>query len=194
MPYVEDIVCLINSHYKDAVFTGAPYAISSFYGITQPVTRRSEDKTDIVPAVMSGDEFKYVGPDDDTNLIIYHKLNGNAYSNISGTGYGRSQGFEKCVSDCSMVVFGMRFKLGVSQHQLEQKVNQNLIEKITKAKLVELKLNTVNINAVSSNMDAAQVFSNEFKNVPYFLSEKHILFELKYTIEAIYNKGCFTNC
>lgn len=189
MPNIEQIICLINENFKQ-VFTDKNFIQNKIYGLTQPLQR----KTEVMPAYLDGKEWRYVGPDDTQNLIIYHKLYTNNYDTIQGLSYGRKGGLDKCTSECSVVVFGQRNKLNVSQYDLELLVNQHLITRISKAKLAEFKLQSVNIAPVSSTMDMATVFGQEFKNVPYTLNEKHILFEFKYSIEAIYDASCLPQC
>lgn len=189
MPYLEEIICLINENYN-VVFKDKNFAQKKIYGITQPIARKNE----IIPAYLEGRDWKYVGPDDTQNLILYHKLNSNVYEMVQNSSYGRRGGMDKCTSNLSLVVFGLRNKLNVSQYELERLVNQYLIEVISKQDLTKLKLQSVNIAPVSTNMDMNSVFNQEFKNIAYNLNEKHILFELKYQIEAIYIKDCFNNC
>lgn len=190
MQYLERIVCLINENFK-AVFTGKNMGKNRIFGLTQPVQR---GKTDVIPACLVGGEWKYVGVDDTDNLRMYHKLYTDSYELVQGSSYGRSGGDEKCISTLGLVVFGMRDRVKLSQYDLKQLVNRNLIERISKAETSALKLKSVIIGAVSANMDMASVFSQEYKNVPYALNEKHILFELKYQIEVTYQKECSPTC
>lgn len=184
MSFLETIVKAINENFEQ-VFTDKAFIKHKIYSITQPVKRTKENGFDIVPGVWVKGEFKYVGPDDDYNLIIYHKMYGDNESVLSNTSYGRSNGLIKNTADMSMVVFGLRDRLDLSQFELKHKIRINLIEKIE-----DVNLQSVNINAVSSVMDMQLVFGNEFKNIPYNLNEKHILFELKYKIETVYKKDC----
>lgn len=193
MPYLENIICAINSNYN-GVFTDKKFKNSRAFGLTDSINRKVNDKVETIPAKLINGDYIYVGADDTYNLTYYHKLYSNSYSLIPNTSYGRSIGMEKCTSEVGIVVFGLKDRLDVSQYELEKIFNQYLLKKVDKPTLIGLKLNVVIINATSSTMDMSVVFNNEYKGIEPFLNERHIMFELKYKIEASYKKECFPTC
>lgn len=179
MLYLDKIVTEINDNYCNKL------AVDSAFGITQPIKRQ----TQTFPGYLMNGEFKYIGPDDNYKLAIYHKQQSNNYSDAFNIG---RESYEKCVSQMSLVIFGLRKNM--TENELEQKFAANLIDKISKENLSALSLKSVKISKVSSVINPEIVFSNEFKGVDYKISEKHILIQLNYNIEAVYNAACFTNC
>lgn len=182
MSFLEKIVCLINERFETL-----SYARKMVYGISMPVKRTKESGFDVVPMILDN-EWKYVGVDDNQDLIIYHKIYGDTESIVPNSSYGDVRGLTRCVNDMSVVVFGN--KLLLTPYALKQKISEYLLTTVTKTTLTELGLNSVNINATSSNMDPQSVWSNEYKNVDYPLDENNILFELRYRIETVYKKEC----
>ena len=164
-------------------------------GIAQGMPRTNGDKIEIFPSYVNDDgEGVYVGPDDDFDLITYHKVN----SIIASKGRLKSSYGDDGLHDVhsariSLVVFGRRDKLRMSNDEVAVQIHSLFPEAATKEMIKSMQLRAANINVKDINLNDMQVFAEEYQNVPFFLKPEQFLFKLNYNIESAFLKRCFTN-
>lgn len=193
MAYLKKIVKYINDGIKGCL----PECKSLVVDIAEQMVRPAADgKLEIFPSyVNENGEGVYVGPDDDYDVIIYHRINSIQ------TGRGRVQESfgddnlkDTHVVRIGMVVFGMRDSLKLSNDEMAVLLHANFPDAVTKEMLKELSFSASNINVKDINLNDMQVFMEEFQNVQFFLKPEQFLLKMNYTIESAFLKRCFKKC
>lgn len=176
MRSIHDIVELIN-----AKLSLPERAI--VHGIGQSVMR----KDDKLPAVVKQNgEAEYVGIDDKYSVRIYHKLNS---VNVRRTqGYGTSIPIVNSYS-LSMIVFSNRKLSNLFSDEL-----LTLIQSQMPDSLILKPYDQITVALNSANLNDLQVYNQEYSTKDYRLAPEHNLFQLNYTTEASFTKGCFNTC
>lgn len=171
------------------------FQTGNFQALAVDVSRIKGDKTQTFPAVMdSFYEAQPITPDDNYPIVIYHKMLSKQAIKPGPSGYGDSNNVKGELVEMKMVVFGKYKSLQLTAHELEALITFNFPDSIAKAKIQGLKLDTMQVNYSSSNMNAAAVFQEEYKGFELFLAPEDIMFSVKYSIESKFRKGCFTIC
>lgn len=198
MPYLANIVSKIDELILSSSLTDQRFQNKFFAGLVQqlPVTNSDGTKVIFVPAIPHGlTDATQVVPDDNYNLITYHRIIGNAYSfERIDRQFGDGLDVQKSVSDVIMVVIGFNNKLLITQEQLEALFIGGFPDVFEKAFVQDLKFNSISIQPVSSNLDSVAVFNQEYRGDKYYIRQEMSLFQIRYSITATYKKGCFTIC
>jgi len=192
MPYLKKIVAFINDHLPDVL----PSANVKIVGIAQQLPRLNGEKIELLPSFVDDNgEGQYVGPDDDFDVIIYHRVNGiNVGKGNIKDSFGDANLYDTNVARMSMVVFGKRDLLKMSNDDLAIYLQAAMPEAATKEMLKQMSFRAANINAKDINLNDMQVFMEEFQNMQFFLKPDQFLFKLNYTIESAFLKKCFKKC
>jgi hypothetical protein len=189
MPYLKTIVDFVNGALKEEL----PASNALVIGIAQQLPRTNGEKIELLPSYVDNNgEAVYVGPDDDYDLIIYHKINSITVSkgNIKDS-YGDDNLFDINVARIGMVVFGKRDVLKMSNDDLAIYLHAAMPVAASKQLLKDLTFRAANINVKDINLNDMQVFMEEFQNMPFFLKPEQFLFKINYTIESAFLKKCF---
>ena len=155
-----------------------------------------EGKTELFPSYVDDNgEGLYVGPDDDYDLIVYHRVNGiNVGKGKVQSSFGDDNLQDIHIARIGMVVFGRRDVLKLGNDEMAVFLHASFPEAATKEMLKELSFSASNINVKDINLNDMQVFMEEFQNVPFFLKPEQFLFKINYTIESAFQKRCFKKC
>lgn len=196
MPYLKTIVKYINQTLLKTVLNDKRFQNSKVIEIAQALPRKNGKKLEYLPSYVDNDgEAKYVGAEDDFDLIIYHKINSIDVSKATvNKGFGDDTGYQGNVARMSMIIFGRRDKLKLTNDDLSLYLQSNIPEAVTKQLLVELQFKAANININSIVLNDLQVFQEEYPSFEFFLKPEQFLFKINYTIESAYLKRCFNNC
>lgn len=185
MRYLNDIACSIN----DGLSANLPY-----HKLLAGVTNSAKRGKDLFPAYVDNHgEMRYLGPDDDQDIIIYHKVNTIRFGK-TGTAWGNGKQLEQHVAQMSMIVFGRRDKILMTADELAVMVQSVFPERLTNEALSNLNFKSVSFKATDVNINSLQVFAEEFPSTEYFLKPEQFLFRFNYLIESIFLKGCFKTC
>jgi hypothetical protein len=148
------------------------------------------DDVEKLPCVVSFEgEGEYVGIDDRFAVLWYHKLNRITVIRDPKKEYGRGPGDVSNSYDMSMIVFLNRNRARMRAADLI-----NIIEeffpydiKLEPFKSIRIVLNNIILND-------QQVYNQEYESRTNRLQPEHNLFQINYTVEASFTKGCFNNC
>lgn len=176
MRSIHDIVDLINTQLVLPEH-------SKTHGIGQTVLR-GDDK---LPAIVKQNgEAEYVGIDDRFSVRVYHKLNS---VNIRRTaGYGTSIPIVNSYS-LSMIIFSNRKLSKLFSDELLTLIQSQVPDSLGLKPYAQI---VIALN--SANLNDLQVYNQEYATKDYRLGPQNNLFQLNYTVEASFTKGCFNTC
>jgi len=125
---------------------------------------------------------KPVGFDDSYALQSYHRLGDVAVTYSSG--YGDQQNTVNTFQ-VSMLVFN---------NKKQTKLNTDEIAMIVQSVLGNKKINSVRILPTRIILNSQQIFTTEYRGVPYPFDEDFSLMQINYTVEVTFKSGCFDLC
>jgi hypothetical protein len=192
MPYLKPIAAYINAALEDLVFDDDVYANRQVNGIAQSLPRSKGERLEVLPSVVDhAGEARYLGPDDDFDLMTYHRVNGIAVTKGTGKGFGDDRAADVDVARLSLVVFGRREQLQQSNDELAVLIRAAFPETADRPLRELLKFYACNININDIILNDLQVFAEEYRGIEYFLKPDQFLFKINYTIESAFLKKCF---
>lgn len=197
MPYLNELIGLVNDKIKSSSLTDKRFSGAKIAGIAYQVVRQeTEDVLEVWPAIVELNKVEqYIGVDDAFPLTIYHRILNNAYADDAKTGqFGDGFTAQVCTTDAVMIVSGKRNPLKLTSEQLEALIVAGFPDQFINGSIDGLQLFSAKVVLRSSDMDSMRVFSNEYKNVQYFLSAEDIFFSMNYSIVSRYKKSCFNIC
>lgn len=163
---------------------------AKFYGISRSISRG----TQTLPGfVNKSGEIEYVGLDDKFPVIGYHKLTGITTDRLlpnSKTSYGDDYSDTRNSYGLSLFIYLDQKMTGIAPEDYFLIIQSALPDSVglfTNYKTVLMRFNNVILNT-------EQIFAAEYKGTEFKIpAEKH-LFQLNYTIESTFKKGCFDKC
>ncbi len=196
MPYLKHIVKYINDELVKGLLHEPCFDNKKVICLAQQLPRRRDDQIELIPSyVNENGEAQYVGPEDDYDLIVYHRINSITVGKAGNfKGYGDDRPADTNVARISLVVFGRRDKLKLTNDELAIHIQANIPEAATKDLLKQLQFFAANININEIILNDLQVFNEEFQGFTFFLKPEQFLFKINYTIESAFLKKCFTKC
>ena len=138
-------------------------------GLATPTIILDDDEK-IIPMIYEAEEYPFV--DDDYSFGLYHKLNGNTYTNEQNAGFGNNAKIT-CTSDISIIGWGFNNQL--TAHDFEQWVIKNAPE---------------TCRIYSTSFDKKQIFTSEFTKIDDFINEDIFLVKINYKVIYKVDKNC----
>lgn len=175
MRSIADIVKEINN--------AAPFDGKQVFGIAQIANK------DGVLLPNEKDTGTWIGIDDSVPVRIYHKVQGMTSTLRPGSGFGDDLGDQVNVYQMQMIVFNNRKRSKTDSDQMVLLLQVNTPREVMSEYFKSIRI-TYN-NVVLNN---AQVWAQEYGNSPYRLGSGQDLFQINYTVEATFKKGCFAKC
>jgi hypothetical protein len=145
---------------------------SQFFGLVEPIVRKEEDDKWFPVIIDNQGEDSYVFVDDDYPVGVYHRLLGKSYTVNQKAGFGDNVGMILTV-ELLLLCWGFRNKINATADAMETMIFASLPNTII---------------PVQSDFNRNNVFSGEFKNIPFFLPEEVFLFSMKYKASFQVNK------
>ena len=196
MAYCSDIINTIDTAIVAASLTDARFQNRAFAGLCYLTPAKIKDGTTavLVPAkVTSVGECSFIVPDDNFNLISYHRLISNVYS-AAPSQFGDGTDYQNCVTDVLLTVIGFTNKLRLTADQIEALFIAGFPNTFTTAFKSSIQLKELTAQVLSSSFDSNAIFNTEYRGETYFLKPETIMFQIRYRIEAVFKKGCFDIC
>ncbi len=192
---LNEIVSIINQALNANAFADKLFQKAKFYEIVKSTPiKNASGVMEMFPATISekGECIK-VYPDDKNPIQIYHKVNSMPYGLMKEqVGNGMNNIIRS--ANMSMIVFGLRSKLKLSDEELDLFIAAKLPERLTKTQLTDLKLKDCTIIYNSVDFNSMSVYAREYNTKEYYLKPGHLFFEVKYTIECRLDKRCINTC
>lgn len=194
MANLNSVVKIINDTLKATAFNDQRYSAPAMFLITKSLPYQAAAGFEYIPSVVDNNgEATRVNPDDRNVIQVYHKVNSiaNFYSKQQ---FGNENENIVRTAQMSMIVFGQRNKIKLSDHDLDFNILASFPNKLAKAQLAELKIQDCVISYGSADFNSLQLYSREYNTKSYYLKPNHLFFEVKYTIECRLNKACINTC
>lgn len=192
MPYLKQQIELVVNEIRATALSDSRFQSGRFEAIANDVSRTTESESiEVFPAVIN-EHFEAVPVvvDDTYPIIIYNKILRKQHFKPAKD-YVGYKGVRTLVK---MVVYGKRSALKITQEQLAAIIEMNFPEVIKHSKFAHLKLSSINVTLIDTNLNSAQVFSEEYKGFQFLLSDNDLYFSINYQIETAFQKGCINIC
>lgn len=160
---------------------------SKVYGIAQSVQRGSET----LPATISKDgEYTYVGLDDVSPVIIYHKNIAITVSRSTNQkGFGNELPDLINTYSLNMIVYIDHKRACMTPDDFFLFIQANFPDGIK-----EEPFSFIRVNITSVILNSAQVLKTEYEGSEFKLPPEKSLFQINYNIETTFKKKCFEKC
>jgi hypothetical protein len=196
MPFIDQITRFINDSLKAGSLNKQVLQPAIFYGLASTIYRSKGDKKpgniEPLPAIIDAGKEIFITPESKLALKIYHKQLSKSYSydkNSYGDGYNM-----KSVSEMNMVVITNSKLSGKTKDVLEPVIVFGMPQRLSNAMVLDLGINNCLITPTGANMDAMQVFRQEYPRSDYFLNEQMSIFLIRYRIEINFSQKCIDTC
>jgi len=182
MEGAKDFVFLINQHIEKSFIKNGIKNIKSF-GISENVVSKEQQ----FPVFFQGSNGEWAGLDDTKDVIFYHKLSNVISSVDQSYGDGNSSLINRYAM--AMIVFFDSEKTGFARDEMYSFL-QAVMPEIMKGD----KFSYIRTSIQNGILNTQQVFSSEYKGIPYSLKPEQSLISISYTLEGRFKKGCFNCC
>lgn len=184
---VKIVIDQINQIFRDS-FSKIPGA--EIYGLSDLIQRKDNaGKLSYVPCVVTKDgQAKYVGFDDKTPLVIYHRLNTVNQIERVGSSYGDDRTDQISTYNNYMYIYGDRKFVG-DQSELLELVETNLPDSmdISGYKGIVIRVTNVNFNALT-------IIKGEYQGLIVTMRPERVFVQIYYQIETTFRKKCKERC
>jgi hypothetical protein len=198
MPFLNQIINFIDAELKAGSLSKEKLQPATFNGLSSIVQRsikgsKDVNKLEVLPATVgTGGKINFIAPDSKKAIQTYHRLVSKAYS-YEKKSFGEDN-FIKSTSEVAMVVITNGKVTGKTKDVLEPLFIFGMPQKLSKALVADLKINSCTITPIASNMDALQVFKQEYPQSDFFLTEQMSMFLIRYKIELVFSQHCIEQC
>lgn len=178
---ISDVINHINTGLKK-VFESVPGV--KVYGLAQTMIKDSK----FIPALVDHTgEGKYIGIDDGSPVILYHKTNSITSIIDKSKAVGREVGAIVNTYNQTLIVYLNRKKLKLTPDELFLFIQAKFPDTLQKEPF------TILVKITNVILSSEQVWASEYKTL-FSLPPEANLFALNYTIEGSFKKGCFDRC
>lgn len=193
MPYLKQIVVLINAGLKASALSDKRFDKGVFYGIAKLLPRIENEQTVTIPAIVDNDgNCTDVTIDDMKPFHLYHRVTDIVYAK------GDSFGDEQLITETAsmlMVVYGDRNILKLETEQLIAAIQAGFLTELSMTDKDAYKIKTCSLEIGNINLNPQQVYSGEYSgDVGYELKPNSIMVSIAYTITSEYDKQCVDIC
>lgn len=155
------------------------------YGLAQTMLKDGK----YIPALVDNSgEGKYIGIDDVSPVITYHKLNSITSALNKTNSYGDTPGIITNTHNNTIIVYLNRKRLKILPDELFLFIQARIPDS---AQLEPFK--SISIKITNVILSSEQVWAMEYKR-DFTLPPEANLFAVNYTIESSFKKGCFDKC
>lgn len=202
MPFLGEIIRHIDQHLSAGVFNYERFQGGRFAGMAWQVPTRkpgeeNKDRLFYIPAVVTNlGEYSHVIPDDNYPIITYHRVLSNTYGVAEQRRqFGDGNKLVVNSTDVLFTVIAFTKRVNMSSDQIEALIMSDFPDEL-KSPVFEMPEGVfqVTIQPAGSSFDSVALFSQEYRGEVYFLKPESVLFQIRYRIEAVFKKGCFTIC
>lgn len=196
MPYISEIVDLLNTSLADGKLKDGSRFVLDLQGVSELIPRNEEDQTTIPTLVNTQDWREFTGFDDRFSVQIYHRvLNIEQVESPLSYGNGDTNGREKAMM--RMVVFGDRKRTKLDPYQLAFMIRSSINQQFLGATITPYDgLLGATVEPTQDNYDGVQIWQTEYALPPemYPVRLHQMLFTIDYNIITDYNNSCITSC
>jgi hypothetical protein len=181
---IEEIIDILNGS-----LTGL-HRDEKLYGLAQSVIRKQGTEIELLPGLIDKTgEVQYVGIDDVSAFILYHKLN-TLSTTAKNNGHGDKPGDLVSTYGLSMIIYWDRKRLNKMPDELLMLFHARLPQMITSIPNVKM----TKIKTGNANFSSLQAYNQEYQGASFNLPPNVNLINLNYTIEMTFNPACLPTC
>lgn len=161
------------------------------YGIAESILRTSGTVNEKLPGIIyANGEIEYVGIDDVSPLIIYHKINSVASVQFTN-GVGDARGSIQNTYNAAAFVYWDMARVGIPNDNMLMVVQSNIPLQITGIKDIQL----VTLRLSGGIINSYQVFASEY-SLPEtkLLPQNKMFLQVNYIVEITFKPECFRKC
>lgn len=185
MHSIHNIIDSLNGSLGD-LFKSKRFSGAKIHGTAVTVISSKGEKMPVI--IDKNGEGHYVGIDDRYPVRLYHKQNSMSTRVDPKTGIGRGIGDIINTYSLSMIVFLNRKRACLMPDEFLLYIQSNFPDNLTIEPYSNIKI--LFTGAILNDM---QVYNQEYL-IPEKLLPEHNLFQINYTVETSFKKGCFNKC
>lgn len=185
MHSIHNIVESLNESLSE-LFGSKRFIGSKIHTVAVTVLTKNGEKMPVI--IDKKGEGHYVGIDDRFPVRLYHKFNTMNTKVDQKTGMGRGIGDIINTYSLSMIVFLNRKRACLMPDEFLLLIQSNFPDFLKLEPYSSIKI--LFTNAILNDM---QVYNQEYL-IPEKLLPEHNLFQINYTVETSFRKGCFNKC
>jgi hypothetical protein len=196
MPYISEIVDIINSGLKDSKLSDDKRFIKKLCGLSELLIENSQYGITIPSLIDINGGITFSGFDDMYSIIIYHRcLSTQIVQAPIAFGDGWNVSREEALM--RMIVYADRNITRLNPTQLSFLINSGVTQQLTQSQIQNYDgLLGVNIESISTNYDGMSIYTNEYRmpSITYPISPNKIYLALDYKITTDYDLTCISDC
>lgn len=191
MPYIENIVDIINTELQSTWFVDSRFSGAKYYGISETTYEKRSEKR--FPSIQKkSGEITPITPNDLEPFTLWHRV--DAIEHLTDDqGFGQENKNRKAVCDVRLFAVVSRLKTKLNPNQFATLLTEGLPLRLTSAQAKALDLNYVIAEPILSNLRSKQVYEEEFSG-DYILDSDTYMLVVRYRIETSYVRGCLAAC
>lgn len=195
MPRLDDIVTKINETIADEQFKDKRWQKGKFYGVAEKREKDSGDETDEYPAIVAqnGDATR-IALDEKYPFWLYHRIEDTDVENfIDNEDFGEAK-FVKVTYNMVLVLWGNRKKLQLRRDQVLAGLLSGFPAHLVRTDVAAWDLYGVDLTFTGANINAKEVYEQEFTTEKLALRSNHIMIAFEYDCAVTFRQGCFDVC
>lgn len=191
MPFIKEIVSLINTRLQESTLARPSFQRGMFYGLAKQVQKVSDQN--LVQPVIFDQDGKDIDPtvDDKYPFSIYHRA-------VSSTFVLDPNSFDATIERTQMIaiVYGNFDTIKMDQTQLGYLIASGISGEFRRDEVYPTGINQVRILPANANYDSAAIMRQEHGYADYTLPPQDSYFSITYLIEMKAGKDCIpcTEC
>lgn len=197
MPYINQIVDIINNKLSEHALRDDSRFIKKLYGLVELLKRNNENNEDTIPVLLDlNGNITFSGFNDLYSIIIYHRCLGlNTIDGPIMFGDGDNSMREEASMRC--VVYANRLITRLQPTELAFVLSSGLQFQLKNSDIQKFTgLNGAVVEIGQTNFDSTALYSNEYKLATnnYNLQPTDCYFSIDYTITTDYDITCIDHC
>lgn len=160
------------------------------FGLAQSIIRTVGTEQELLPGVVERDgNITYVGIDDNDPVRIYHRNSGIVTTKATAKGFGDEQSSIINTYQMVMIVYIDHKISKLFPEELFLFIQANIPDQLKSEPYKTIIIKTGNVI-----LNSQLVFAGEYAGTAFKLPADKSLFQINYTIETMFSKGCFKKC
>jgi len=196
MPYISEIVDLINTSLAQNRLKDGGRFVLDLQGVSELIPRNEESSTTIPTLVNTNDWREFVGFDDRFSVQIYHRvLNVEKVDSPLSYGDGSNNGREQ--ASMRLICFADRKRTKQDPYQLAFIIRSSIHQQFTGATIANYDgLLGATVEPTQDNYNGVDIWQSEYQLAAqdYPVRLHQMLFSIDYNIITDYNNSCISSC
>lgn len=194
MPFLKQQIQLVNSSLKALALADARFSGALIADIAKDAIRSAEP-SETYPVYMNDSyEAQDLTASDNYPLVLYHKIKQITYKPFGNNSTGTRVNMMTGSMNIKAVIYGKYAALRLTREELEGLFVTEFPDNFSGIQVKGIGLIGLQAIFQSSNLDSAQVWGEEYKNIACPIAPEDIYFSINYQLESLFDKNCFKIC